>query len=364
MSQGKATFSALPRVTVLFLIGLLSVGRSPAESDSVRAAPSREVLVNLLGDKDPHLRAYALYNMAYWFPEEASRLSRLISDADPWVRRAAIFSLGLLRSEAETERLLQALKDEHYGVRRAAVFALGNIKTPRAMQGVSEALRDTDPCVRQLAALALARTGDKTCVPGLLPLLKDESPRVRRASACALGILGDPSALNPLRQLYRDRKCSEPGERLAAANKEVEKAVDRKVNLDCKFIHFVEMLDKLSEASGVEARVDDEVLLMLNASATDPQNLSSIRLAMWNVPFEKALRKFADATRAYYYVESGFINISSRSYEQYDTPLRMEVAAAMAFLGDRSALSEVRRLVEDRRFGPRARQLLRATTGQ
>ncbi len=364
MIQCRARLSCVPQVAVVFLVGfLLWGGKCSAESGSVPAGPSRQELASLLGDKSPHMRAYAVYNLAYRFPQDARELVPFISDADPWVRRAAIFSLGLFRSETETERFIQALKDDHYGVRRAAIFALGNIGTPRAMEGASEALRDSDPVVRQLAALALGRARDKTCVPGLVPLLRDESPRVRRAAACALGMLGDPSALEPLRQLYRNRRCSEPGAQLATANRTVEKALDRQVNLDCKFIHFLEMLDKLSETAGVEIRVDDEVLFMLNTAATDPQNLNSIRLAMWGVPFEKALRKFVETIRAHYYVESGMVNISSRSYETFDTPIRMEVAAAMAFLGDRSGLSEVRKLVEDRRFGPRARELLRAGAG-
>jgi len=314
----------------------------------------------LLGGTDAHLRAYAVYNIAYRFSEDAKDLVPYISDTNPWVRRAAVFCLGLLRSEPQTDRFIQALKDQRHGVRRAAVFALGNVSTPKALKGVSQALEDKDSLVRQLAIFAIARAADKTYVPKLIPLLNDHSPRVRRAAASALGMLGDPSALGALRRLYRDRRASQPAEPLAIANKKVEETLKKKVNLDCKFLHFQEILDKLSRTSGVEIRVDDEVLFMLNTSATDPENLNTLRLSMWSIPFETALKKIVDTVGAHYYVESGTINISSKNYTAYDTPVRLEVAAAMALLGDKSALREVRKYLSDRRFGKRAQQLLRA----
>ncbi len=351
------------RMGALLLAGLtLLCGGCPAESGAVSGSPTREELGKLLAHSDPHLRAYAVYNVAYRFSEDAANLVNFITDPAPQVRRAAIFSLGLLEFESETNRFIQALKDDHYGVRRATVFALGNIRTARASAALSQAFRDKDSVVRQLAALAIARGEGKEHVSRLLPLLNDESPRVRRAAACALGTMGDPSAIEPLKKLYRDRKCSEPAEALARANAEVEKALKKKVNLDYKFIHFLETLDRLSEVSGVEIRVDDEVLFMLNTSATDPENLNSIRLAMWDVPFGAALRKVVETVGAYSYVEAGTINIASKRYEAYDTPVRLEAAAAMAFLGDRSGLSELRKLQDDLRFGRRARELLRAVS--
>jgi hypothetical protein len=215
---------------------------------------------------------------------------------------------------------------------------------PDALEKVSLALGDADPLVRQLAALAIARTGDRTYATKVIGLLEDESPRVRRAAAFALGTLGDANALDALRQLYRDRQASEPSGRLAAANREVEKTMKKRVNLDCKFVHFGQILEKLSEVSGIEIRVDDELLFKLNTSAADPQNLRTFRLAMWDVPFETALQRVVQTVGGYSCIESGRINISSSSYAAYDTPLRLEVAAAMALLGDRSALGEVRKL--------------------
>ena len=347
-------------LAVLFCLSFaLPSGAATPESEGI-AAPSRAELAGLLQGQDASLRAYAVYTIAYRFSEDAAELARFCSDLDPLVRRAAIFCLGLLRHETAKEAFVQALKDPHYGVRRAAVFALGNLATAEALDKVSQSLDDADPLVRQLAALAILRSGDKSYVPKLIPLLQDESPRVRRAAAFTLGTLGDPSALAPLRQLYRDRKSSEPAERLAAADREVEKAMKKNVNLDCKFVHFVQILDKLSEVSGIEIRVDDEVLFKLNTSAADPTNLSTFRLSMWDVPFETALQKVVQTVGGYYFVESGMVNISSSTYATYDTPLRLEVAAAMALLGDRSALGDVRKYVNDRRFGKRAKDLLGA----
>jgi len=343
---------------------VLSYAAAPAEEPHPFSAPSREKVLKLLEDTNVHLRAYAVYIVARRFPEDAAALVPFVSDREPLVRRAAIFSLGLLRFEAETERFLQALKDTHYGVRRAAVFALGNIGSRKAALAIMIALKDDDSMVRQLAALAMARAGVKESVPKLISLLRDESPRVRRAAACALGMLGDRSALDPLRRLHRDRRSSEAPERMPQANRKVQETLSKKVNLDYKFLHFAETLDKLSEAAGMEIRVDDEVLFVLNISADEPQNLNSIKLAMWNVPLDKALEKIVQTVGACYYVESGAVNISSRRYRAYDVPVALEAAGAMAALGDSSALSEVRRFLEDPRFGQRAREILRTVTGR
>jgi HEAT repeat protein len=348
-------------ILLLFSSGLFVIcAIGSAETQPPSSGPSRQDLAKLLESTDAHMRAYAVYAVAYRFSEDAGDLASFLSDADPWVRRAATFCLGLLRSEPETDRFVQALQDEHYGVRRAAVFALGNVATPKALEAISHALKDDDSVVRQLGILAVARAGDSTCVPRLIAMLNDESPRVRRAAACALGILGDRSALPELRRLYQNRRASDPAEAVATTNNKVEEALKRRVNLDCKFIHFAEILDKLSETSGVEIRVDDEVLFKLNTSATDPENLNSIRLSMWGIPFETALKKIADTLGAHYYVESGTINIASKNYIVYDTPVRMEVAAAMALLGDQSGLREVRKYLTHRVYGRRAHELLRA----
>ena len=325
---------------------------------------SRNRFLKLLEDRNAHLRAYAVYNVAYRFPQDVPNLARFISDAEPLVRRAAIFSLGLLHFEAATERFLEALQDPHYGVRRAAVFALGNLNSPKGTEGVAQSLKDRDSVVRQLAVLGMARVGVKSSVPRLIPLLRDESPRVRRAAACALGMLGDRSALGPLKRLYRDRERSKPPSPMLLANEKAREALTKKLNLGDKFLYFTETLDKLSKDAGVAIRVDDEVLFMLNTSAGEPENLNSVRLAMWKVPFEKALAKVVETVGAYYYVESGTINISTTRYRAYDTPVALEVAGAMALLGDRSAIAEVQKFLGDTRTRQRAQQLLHAVTGR
>ena len=353
------------RIARVFFIGcMLCSGTVLAEAQPSSPALSREKLEKLLEDANVHLRAYAVYNVAYRFPEDAAKLERFISDDEPLVRRAAIFSLGLLQFESEIDRFRGAIRDPDYGVRRAAVFALGNIKSQKATDAVAGALKDNDSIVRQLAILAMARAGVKSSVPKLISMLRDESPRVRRAAACALGMLGDGSALAPLKRLYRDRKRSEPPKPILLANNRVREALEKKLNLDYRFLHFAETLDKLSEAAGVDIRVDDEVLFKLNTSAADPENLDSIRLAMWNVPFGAALGKIVETVGVYYYVESGTINVSSRAYQAYDTPVLLEVAGAMALLGDRAALSEVGNFLRDPRYRGRARELLRAVTGR
>jgi hypothetical protein len=365
MEKAIDKLTSVTWMTRILFVGLLAwCGACLGEAEPARSAPSREKLRDLLNDESPFLRAYAVYNVASRFPGELPNLVRFTSDTEPLVRRAAIFSLGLLRFESATEHFLRALEDPHYGVRRAAVFALGNNPSPEAAEGLRRALKDSDSTVRQLSALAMGKASNKASVRYLLPLLGDASPRVRRAAACALGALGDPSALGHLKRLYRDPKRAQPHEPLFLADKKIGETLKKELNLDYKFLHFVETLDRLSQAAGVEITVDDEVLFLLNTSAPAPENLNSIKLAMWNVPFEKALVRIVQTVGAYCYVESGRINVSSKAYQAYDTPVALEVAGAMALLGDRRALAEVREFLPDRRFRERARNILRAVTGR
>jgi HEAT repeat protein len=361
--EAKIVTKQVQRALQVLMAGLLFYSAHHM-AGAQAVSPSREGLRNMLADADPDLRAYAAYNLGHRYPEEAAHLLRLTSDRDPLVRRAAVFSLGLVRYEPGAGQFLRGAKDPHYGVRRAAVFALGNVPSAKSVEGLTDALKDGDFMVRQLAVLSLAHVAPKSSLPKLIPMLEDESPRVRRTTACVLGVLRAPSAIPSLRRLYRDRKRAQPPDAILRKNNAVQRALDKKLNLSEEFLHFMETLTRLSQAASVEVRVDDEVLFKLNTAAADPQNLDNIRLVMWKVPFGTALGKVADTAGAYYYVESGMINISSKRQWINDTPVLLEVAGAMALLGDRGALTKVRQFLEEPRFRRRARQLLQTITGR
>ncbi len=361
--EAKIMVRQVQRALQVLIAGLVFCStHSVARAQSLSL--SREELRNMLADANPNLRAYAIYNLAHRYPAEAAKLVPFTSDEEPLVRRAATFSLGLVHYEPGMEQFLRAVKDPHYGVRRAAVFALGNVPSAKSVEGLTGALKDSDFMVRQLAVLAVAHLAPKSCVSELTSMLQDESPRVRRTTACVLGVLKDPSAIPSLKRLYRDRKRAQPPDAILRKNNAVQRALDKTLNLSEEFLYFMETLTRLSQAAGVEIRVDDEVLFKLNTAAADPQNLDNIRLVMWKVPFGTALGKVADTVGAYYYVESGTVNVSSRRHWVNDTPVLLEVAGAMALLGDRGALTKVRQFLEEPRFRGRARQLLQAVTGR
>lgn len=146
---------------------------------------------------------------------EAARkvLSRALDDPDAGVRQAASHSVLITRDQALAPRLTVLLQDEAPAVRREAAAALGRLKEGAAVNGLLEALERTDgdrmlehaltyalieidqpqatavglsrphPTVKRGALMALSEmvSGDLRA-PQVLPLLTSETPELRRAA--------------------------------------------------------------------------------------------------------------------------------------------------------------------------------------
>ena len=128
------------------------------------------------------------------FPHNASYLALLL---------ALIVSLALSGCYVEVSpetpavvstRLSELLADPDPEVRRTAAEGLGKIGHPTASPELIAALADRDPKVRAAAALALGRVGDGKSGAALVEHLSDSSESVRAASALALGELGSSVA--------------------------------------------------------------------------------------------------------------------------------------------------------------------------
>ena len=91
--------------------------------------------------------------------EETDRLSLLLKDEDPSVRKIAVASLGKLHSAVDAGHFVMALTDEEADVRIAAATALGEIGGNDLLGPLLLALNDEDLWVRCAALKSIGKLG-------------------------------------------------------------------------------------------------------------------------------------------------------------------------------------------------------------
>ena len=145
---------------------------------------------SLLSDTDQEVRAgsiEALSRLAKDNPREVERIAcGLANDGDPEKRRDAAILYGSL---AERERLSLLVKDEDPMVRRIAVNALSSLGNGGGTAPLVMALVDEDADVRIAAAESLGESGGEEVLLPLLLALRDDDPWVRCAVLKSLGRL-------------------------------------------------------------------------------------------------------------------------------------------------------------------------------
>jgi HEAT repeat protein len=162
-------------------------------------------LVSALTDVSPAVRALAVAGLGE--RSDTGMVShiaaRLTSDKDPFVRKAAAYSLAEFSGSDRTSALITGLKDKDQEVRGAAAVALGDHGDSGAVASLTSALSDKNPFVRAHSARALGINGSAaaSAVPALVGLLgSDPDLEVKRQAATALGSIGNRSALPALQQ--------------------------------------------------------------------------------------------------------------------------------------------------------------------
>ena len=119
-------------------------------------------------------------------------VEHLADSAEP-VRAASALALGEMEvSTAREEQILEALQNPKSAVRVAASRALLGLDTVSLSADLVSALRDSNANVRQGVTAVLGETGDARALPYLLKLLKsDPDAGVRSEAAFRLGKVGD-----------------------------------------------------------------------------------------------------------------------------------------------------------------------------
>jgi HEAT repeat protein len=146
-----------------------------------------------LTDEEPKLREAAIWTLGKMGDKRAVRpLISALEDKEPKVREAATWSLGKLADRSAVEPLINGLADEEHKSREAAAYTLGKMGDRRAVEPLIYTLEDKDLKVRAAAAWTLGKLVDKRAIRPLIKTLGDGDPKVREAAAWALERLDEP----------------------------------------------------------------------------------------------------------------------------------------------------------------------------
>ena len=153
----------------------------------------------LLEDTDPEVREGAIEALSILAGEEGEAVQRIAGKLAvagiPDKRRNAALLLAAL---ADADKLSLLIKDEDPLVRKTAVNALAGIRNEAGVGHLLMALVDEDPDVRIAAAGALGESGREEALSPLLLVLKDEDPWVKCAALKSLGKLRHEGALQAI----------------------------------------------------------------------------------------------------------------------------------------------------------------------
>ncbi|MBI1915192.1 MAG: HEAT repeat domain-containing protein [Planctomycetes bacterium] len=181
---------------------------------------ARDVLRKLLTDAEPAVRKAALETLTKKGGAEAVKLwSDALNDAQPAIRQDAAYRLQQLGDRSAVPALSKRVADDtpdvdYSGGKLAALGALRQLAPDKATDALLEALRSKNDSVRAWACQNLT-TKDKQAPAALVKALKDDAAPVRRAAAAALGSHADADSAKALIESLRD---GDPEVRAAAAN--------------------------------------------------------------------------------------------------------------------------------------------------
>jgi len=164
--------------------------RSKASDAITQLAPMTAFNHNLrlLDDAEPSVRSAAIRNIASPSGNViVTSLMRMLDDKDPKVRENALQALGKQNAPHSADAIKERLSDEHHHVRSQAALVLGQMR--KHPWHVAALLKDQDVVVRRRAAIGMGLMADAHYIPALTPLLDDEDDQVREYAAKAISQL-------------------------------------------------------------------------------------------------------------------------------------------------------------------------------
>jgi HEAT repeat protein len=170
-----------------------------AASDS---AAVRDVALTLAAAADPDKRRNAAILFATF--ADTDRLSLLIKDEDPMVRKTAVQALGELKSPASVGHLVMALVDEESEVRIAAANALGDTGGHEVLAPLLLALKDNDPWVKCAAMKSLGRAGTEEALSAIAETMEKADGLIMISALESVAAIGGGRAFGMVQKALDD----------------------------------------------------------------------------------------------------------------------------------------------------------------
>ena len=165
------------------LNALRGLGLSWAKGDADVAAALNTLLDTNMDRQERDLAIAALGNIG---TDDAMKRLQTFAQAKGDDARAAIFALGLMRSEAGVDILIGLLTTAGYDSRLLAIEALGKIGDEKAIGPLTQVFQQQDYHLRVAAVNALGAFNSDPAKQAIIKYLKDTDPRVLKAAMVAL----------------------------------------------------------------------------------------------------------------------------------------------------------------------------------
>lgn len=172
------------------LISFLSDENSQVREEAIRAMEGKgekinQYLISSLKDPEPWVRycsAKALEKQQY-SEEIVDSISELLNDKIPFVRIAAIETLGTLKAEKYSENLLKLISDNDYDISQAAIISLGNMilnheKLEKFENVLEKEIENNNWLIRKAVAKALGELPTQNSMNLLLRMLAQETENI------------------------------------------------------------------------------------------------------------------------------------------------------------------------------------------
>ena len=312
---------------------------------------------DLMQQDNAYLKCYAIHNIALKHPEQMNLVPASLSDTNPHVRTAAYFAMGLNPKPEYVKLFQDGLSDRDPGVRRYALVGLANVENAKYIDLAAESYRDPHPWVRETLAAAVGQYRCQPLLGHVVKLLEDPSHSVRRAAAAAIGSIGDQRALKYLQRAMQQLGQQTTPQKNERLNSHTQSVLQAQKNFPLGFCYFPEIIDKFAQRSGVQVLLFEELAYLININAENPENLNNLKVSMWGIQGDKALDQILQTVSGYRYMDFGMVYVAPEAYRYADTPLELELAYALARLGDRSETGIIKSYLRHDVYGPKAKMM-------
>lgn len=236
------------------------------------------------------------------------------------------------------QKLLHTLKHEDGLKRWTAVKALAAYDDPEAVQALLRALGDEDILVCDGAAESLVKVG-APAVPGLLNALLDANPNVRGAAVETLGKIGDSVAVPALRNLLAD--TAKPW---LSDDRICDLAVKALENIGSKEAVLTAEEWREEHAPDPDAQAESEVRFFRTSL---PELLDALRDANLMIR-QDAATALREQAKALHDADHGAVlKVLMDALEDQEWFVRWAVTEALAWLGDKEAVSAIAERLDD-----------------